>query len=112
MKTDYLLKNFSKKRFRHYSREKLNSLNNRYMRVIYAVYVLISDFFKIIIPKIFKKIVGIPICILILLLDLLDSIFETLELWFDFIKIAYYWDRLKDKDENTFKEAHNYAKSL
>lgn len=96
MKTDYLLKNFSKKRFRHYSREKLNSLNNKYMRVLYAVYVLISDFFKIIIPKIFKKIVDIPICILMMLLDLLDNIFETFELWFDFIKIAYYWDRLKD----------------
>lgn len=96
MKTDYLLENFNKNKFRHYSRKKLNSLNNRYMRVLYAVYVIISDFFKIIIPKILKKII-----------DLLDSIFEALELWADFIKIAYYWDRLKDE-----KETHSYVKSL
>lgn len=107
MKTDYLLENFNKNKFRHYSRKKLNSLNNRYMRVLYAVYVIISNFFKITIPKIFKKIINIPIYILALLLDLLDNIFEAFELWSTFIKIAYYWDRLKDE-----KETYNNAKSV
>lgn len=107
MKTDYLLENFNKNKFRHYSRKKLNSLNNRYMRVLYAVYVIIGDFFKIIIPKILKKIIDIPIYILTLLLDLLDNIFEAFELWSAFIKVAYYWDRLKDE-----KETYNNAKGV
>lgn len=100
MKTDYLLENFNKNRFRHYSKKKLDSLNNRYMRVLYAVCVIISDFFKIIIPKIFKNIIYIPIY-------LLDSIFEAFELWATFIKIAYYWDRLKDE-----KETYNNAEGV
>ena len=34
---------FNKARFRHYSKKKLDSMSNKYVRVLYAIYVIIKD---------------------------------------------------------------------
>ena len=34
---------FNKARFIHYSKKKFDSMNNKYIRVLYAIYVIIKD---------------------------------------------------------------------
>ena len=47
---------FNKARFNHYSKEKLDSISNKYVRVLYAIYVIIKDTIRHIIPNSLKYI--------------------------------------------------------
>lgn len=101
MKTSILLNNFSKARFRHYSKEKLDSISNKYVRVLYAIYVIIKDTIPNSLKYIYKVLLAIPI----LMLDMLDNIFGAIQLRYNFIKVAYYWDKVGENNvyEKTYR---------
>lgn len=99
MKTGILLNNFSKARFRHYSKEMLDSISNKYIRVLYAIYVIIKDIIRHIIPNSLKYIYKVLLCIPLIILDMLDNIFGAIQLWYNFIKVAYYWDKIKENKD-------------
>lgn len=108
MKTSILLNNFSKARFNHYSKEKLDSISNKYVRVLYAIYVIIKDTIRYDIPKSLKYIYKVLLAIPLLLIDILDNILESIHLWYFFIKIAYYWDKIEEN--NVYEKTYSNVK--
>ena len=89
---------FNKARFNHYSKEKLDSMSNKYVRVLYAIYVIIKDTIRYDIPKSLKYIYKVLLAIPLLIIDILDNILESVQLWYFFIKIAYYWDKIEENN--------------
>lgn len=89
---------FNKARFRHYSKEKLDSISNKYVRVLYAIYVIIKDTVCYTIPNSLKYIYKMLFAIPILIIGMLDNIFGAIQLWYNFIKVAYYWDKIKENN--------------
>lgn len=104
MKTSILLNNFSKARFRHYSKKKLDSISNKYVRVLYAIYVIIKDTIPNSLKYIYKVLLAIPL----LVLDILDNLFGDIQLWYAFIKVAYYWDKIKEN--NVYEKTYSNVK--
>ena len=104
MKTSILLNNFSKARFNHYSKEKLDSISNKYVRVLYAIYVIIKDTIPNSLKYIYKVLLAIPL----LILDMLENIFRAVQLWYNFIKLAYYWDKIKEN--NVYEKTYSNVK--
>ena len=47
---------FNKAKFIHYSKKKFDSMSNKYVRVLYAIYVIIKDTIRYDIPKSLKYI--------------------------------------------------------
>ena len=88
---------FNKARFNHYSKEKLDSMSNKYVRVLYAIYVIIKDTIRHIIPNSLKYIYKVLLAIPLLIIDILDNILESVHLWYCFIKVAYYWDKIEEQ---------------
>ena len=104
MKTSILLNNFSKARFRHYSKEMLDSISNKYVRVLYAIYVIIKD----IIPNSLKYIYKVLLAIPLIILGMLDNILGAIQLWYAFIKVAYYWDKINEN--NVYEKTYSNVK--
>ena len=99
---------FNKARFNHYSKEKLDSISNKYVRVLYAIYVIIKDTIRHIIPNSLKYIYKVLLCIPLLILDMLDNIFGAIQLWYIFIKIAYFWDKIEEN--NVYEKTYSNVK--
>ena len=88
---------FNKARFRHYSKKKFDSMSNKYVRVLYAIYVIIKDTIRHIIPNSLKYIYKVLLAIPLLIIDILDNILESIHLWYCFIKVAYFWDKIEEQ---------------
>ena len=88
---------FSKARFNHYSKKKFDSISNKYVRALYAIYVIIKDTIRYDIPKSLKYIYKVLLAIPLLIIDILDNILESIHLWYCFIKVAYYWDKIEEQ---------------
>ena len=88
---------FNKARFNHYSKEKLNSISNKYMRVLYAICVIIKDTICYTIPNSLKYIYKVLLAIPLIIIDMLENIFGAIHLWYCFIKVAYYWDKIEEQ---------------
>ena len=88
---------FNKARFIHYSKKKFDSMNNKYVRVLYAIYVIIKDTIRYDIPKSLKYIYKVLLAIPLLIIDILDNILESVHLWYCFIKVAYFWDKIEEQ---------------
>ena len=99
---------FNKARFRHYSKEMLDSISNKYIRVLYAIYVIIKDIIRHVIPNSLKYIYKVLLAIPILIIDILDNIFGAIQLWYAFIKLAYYWDKIKEN--NVYEKTYSNVK--
>ena len=110
MKTSILLNNFNKARFNHYSKKKLDSISNKYVRVLYAIYVIIKDTIRHVIPNSLKYIYKVLLCIPLIIIDMLDNIFGAIQLWYIFIKLAYYWDKIEEN--NVYEKTYSYVKSV
>ena len=50
---------FNKARFIHYSKKKFDSMSNKYVRVLYAIYVIIKDTIRYGIPNSLKYIYNV-----------------------------------------------------
>ena len=101
---------FNKARFNHYSKEKLDSISNKYVRVLYAIYVIIKDTIRHVIPNSLKYIYKVLLCIPLIILDMLDNIFGAIQLWYIFIKLAYYWDKIEEN--NVYEKTYSYVKGV
>ena len=101
---------FNKARFNHYSKEKLDSISNKYVRVLYAIYVIIKDTIRHIIPNSLKYIYKVLLAIPLLIIDILDNILESVHLWYCFIKIAYYWDKIEEN--NVYEKTYSNVKGV
>lgn len=99
---------FNKARFNHYSKKKFDSISNKYIRVLYAIYVIIKDIIRHVIPNSLKYIYKVLLCIPLTILDMLDNIFGAIQLWYLFIKLAYYWDKIKEN--NVYEKTYSYVK--
>lgn len=88
---------FNKARFIHYSKKKFDSMSNKYIRVLYAIYVIIKDAIRYDIPNSLKYIYKVLLAIPLLIIDILDNILESIHLWYCFIKVAYYWDKIEEQ---------------
>ena len=88
---------FNKARFKHYSKKKLDSISNKYVRALYAIYVIIKDTIRHIIPNSLKYIYKVLLCIPLIIIDMLDNIFDAIQLWYFFIKLAYFWDKIEEQ---------------
>ena len=99
---------FNKARFIHYSKKKFDSMNNKYVRVLYAIYVIIKDTIRYDIPKSLKYIYKVLLAIPLLIIDILDNILESIQLWYFFIKIAYYWDKIEEN--NVYEKTYSNIK--
>ena len=88
---------FNKARFRHYSKKKFDSMSNKYVRVLYAIYVIIKDAIRYGIPNSLKYIYKVLLAIPLLIIDILDNILESIHLWYCFIKVAYFWDKIEEQ---------------
>ena len=108
MKTSILLNNFSKARFKHYSKERLDSISNKYVRVLYAIYVIIKDTVGYGIPNSLKYIYKVLLAIPILILDMLGNILESVQMRYFFIKLAYYWDKIEEN--NVYEKTYSNVK--
>lgn len=87
---------FNKARFNHYSKKKFDSISNEYIRVLYAIYVIIKDTIRYTIPNLLKYIHKALLCIPILIIDMLENILEAIQMWYLFIKLAYFWDKIEE----------------
>ena len=101
---------FNKVRFRHYSKEMLDSISNKYVRVLYAIYVIIKDIIRHIIPNSLKYIYKVLLCMPLIILDMLDNIFGAIQSWYFFIKLAYYWDKIEEN--NVYEKTYSYVKGV
>ena len=101
---------FNKARFIHYSKKKFDSMNNKYIRVLYAIYVIIKDTIRYDIPKSLKYIYKVLLAIPLLIIDILDNILESVQLWYFFIKIAYYWDKIEEN--NVYEKTYSNVKGV
>ena len=99
---------FNKARFNHYSKKKFDSISNKYVRVLYAIYVIIKDIICFVIPNSLKYIYKVLLAIPLIILDMLDNIFGAIQLWYFFIKLAYYWDKIKEN--NVYEKTYSYVK--
>ena len=99
---------FNKAKFNHYSKKKLDSISNKYVRVLYAIYVIIKDTIRHIIPNSLKYIYKVLLCIPLIILDMLDNIFGAIQLWYIFIKLAYYWDKIEEN--NVYEKTYSNVK--
>lgn len=89
---------FNKARFNHYSKKKFDSISNKYVRVLYAIYVIIKDTIRYGIPNSLKYIYKVLLAIPILIIDILENILDAIQLWYFFIKLACYWDKIKENN--------------
>lgn len=101
---------FNKARFIHYSKKKFDSMNNKYVRVLYAIYVIIKDTIRYDIPKSLKYIYKVLLAIPLLIIDILDNILDSVQLWYFFIKIAYYWDKIEEN--NVYEKTYSNVKGV
>ena len=99
---------FNKARFNHYSKKKFDSISNKYVRVLYAIYVIIKDIICHVIPNSLKYIYKVLLAIPILIIDILDNIFGAIQLWYFFIKLAYYWDKIEEN--NVYEKTYSNVK--
>ena len=99
---------FNKARFNHYSKKKFDSISNKYVRALYAIYVIIKDTIRYGIPNSLKYIYKVLLCIPLLILDMLDNILDAIQLWYIFIKLAYYWDKIEEN--NAYEKTCGYVK--
>ena len=99
---------FNKARFIHYSKKKFDSMSNKYVRVLYAIYVIIKDTIRYDIPKSLKYIYKALLAIPLLIIDILDNILDSIHLWYCFIKIAYFWDKIEEN--NVYEKTYSNAK--
>ena len=88
---------FNKARFIHYSKKKFDSMSNKYVRVLYAIYVIIKDTIRYGIPNSLKYIYKVLLCIPLIIIDMLDNILDAIHLWYCFIKVAYFWDKIEEQ---------------
>ena len=95
---------FNKAKFNHYSKKKFDSISNKYVRVLYAIYVIIKDTIPNSLKYIYKVLLAIPS----LIIDILENIFGAIQLWYAFIKLAYYWDKIKEN--NVYEKTYSYVK--
>ena len=101
---------FNKAKFNHYSKKKFDSISNKYVRVLYAIYVIIKDTIRHIIPNSLKYIYKVLLCIPLIIIDMLDNIFGAIQLWYFFIKLAYYWDKVEEN--NVYEKAYSDVKGV
>ena len=101
---------FNKARFIHYSKKKFDSMSNKYVRVLYAIYVIIKDTIRYDIPNSLKYIYKVLLCIPLIILDMLDNIFGAIQLWYIFIKLAYYWDKIEEN--NVYEKTYSDVKGV
>ena len=99
---------FNKAMFNHYSKEKLDSISNKYVRVLYAIYVIIKDTIRYDIPKSLKYIYKVLLCIPLIIIDMLENIFGAIQLWYIFIKLAYFWDKIEEN--NVYEKTYSNVK--
>ena len=99
---------FNKARFNHYSKKKFDSISNKYVRALYAIYVIIKDTICHVIPNSLKYIYKVLLAIPILILDMLENILEAIQMWYFFIKLAYYWDKIEEN--NVYEKTCGYVK--
>ena len=95
---------FNKAKFNHYSKKKFDSISNKYVRVLYAIYVIIKDTIPNSLKYIYKVLLAIPS----LIIDILENIFGAIQLWYAFIKLAYYWDKVEEI--NVYEETYSNVK--
>lgn len=97
---------FNKARFNHYSKKKFDSISNKYIRVLYAIYVIIKDIIRHVIPNSLKYIYKVLLAIPLIIIDILGNILDSVQLWYFFIKIAYYWDKIEENNvyEKTYSD--------
>ena len=101
---------FNKARFIHYSKKKFDSISNKYVRALYAIYVIIKDTIRYGIPNSLKYIYKVLLAIPILILDMLENILEAIQMWYFFIKLAYYWDKIEEN--NVYEKTYSNAKGV
>ena len=101
---------FNKARFIHYSKKKFDSMSNKYVRVLYAIYVIIKDAIRYDIPNSLKYIYKVLLAIPLLIIDILDNILDSVQLWYFFIKIAYYWDKIEEN--NVYEKTYSNVKGV
>ena len=99
---------FNKARFIHYSKKKFDSMSNKYVRVLYAIYVIIKDTIRHIIPNSLKYIYKVLLAIPLIVIDMLENILDAIQLWYFFIKLAYYWDKVEEN--NVYEKTYSYVK--
>ena len=101
---------FNKARFNHYSKKKLDSISNKYVRVLYAICVIIKDTIRYGIPNSLKYIYKVLLAIPILIIDMLENILDAIQLWYFFIKLAYYWDKIEEN--NVYEKTYSDVKGV
>lgn len=101
---------FNKARFNHYSKKKFDSISNKYIRVLYAIYVIIKDIIRHVIPNSLKYIYKVLLCIPLIIIDMLDNIFGAIQLWYFFIKLSYYWDKIEEN--NVYEKTYSDVKGV
>ena len=99
---------FNKARFRHYSKKKFDSMSNKYVRVLYAIYVIIKDTIRYDIHNSLKYIYKVLLCIPLIIIDMLENILDAIQLWYIFIKLAYYWDKIEEN--NVYEKTYSNVK--
>lgn len=101
---------FNKARFNHYSKKKFDSISNKYIRVLYAIYVIIKDIIRHVIPNSLKYIYKVLLAIPLIIIDILGNILDSVQLWYFFIKIAYYWDKIEEN--NVYEKTYSNVKGV
>ena len=101
---------FNKARFKHYSKKKFDSISNKYIRGLFAIYVIIKDIIRHVIPNSLKYIYKVLLAIPILIIDILGNILDSVQLWYFFIKLAYYWDKIKEN--NVYEKTYSNVKGV
>ena len=101
---------FNKARFKHYSKKKFDSMSNKYARVLYAIYVIIKDTICYTIPNLLKYTYKVLLCIPLIIIDMLENILDAIQLWYIFIKLAYYWDKIEEN--NVYEKTYSYVKGV
>ena len=101
---------FNKARFNHYSKKKFDSISNKYARVLYAIYVIIKDTIRYGIPNSLKYIYNVLLAIPLLIIDMLENILDAIQLWYIFIKLAYFWDKIEEN--NVYEKTYSDVKGV
>ena len=99
---------FNKARFNLYSKKKFDSISNKYVRVLYAIYVIIKDIICFVIPNSLKYIYKVLLAIPLIIIDILGNILDSVQLWYFFIKLAYYWDKIEEN--NVYEKTYSNVK--
>ena len=101
---------FNKARFNHYSKKKFDSISNKYIRVLYAIYVIIKDTIRHVIPNSLKYIYKVLLAIPLIIIDILGNILDSVQMWYLFIKLAYYWDKIEEN--NVYEKTYSNVKGV